>query len=114
MITTDTMILIFSLAGAVAFVRSVSIEAVGLGVHLAAGAHDMLVKTEHALTAVPPSLASCEAKRTKDNVRANQPESAQQGMKQVLNSSPLHGNLNLQQVLSFFFFSIEMLCFTFA
>ncbi|TVU11701.1 hypothetical protein EJB05_45303, partial [Eragrostis curvula] len=72
--------------GAVAFIRSVSIEAVGLGVHLAAGAHDMLVKTECALTAVPPPSASCEAKRTKDNIRANQPESAQQGMKQAYDS----------------------------
>ncbi|XP_062233110.1 autophagy-related protein 2-like [Phragmites australis] len=72
--------------GAVAFIRSVSIEAVGLGVHLAAGAHDMLVKTERALTAVPPPLASCEAKRAKHNIRANQPESAQQGMKQAYES----------------------------
>ncbi|CAN6201834.1 unnamed protein product [Urochloa humidicola] len=72
--------------GAVAFIRSVSIEAVGLGVHLAAGAHDMLVKTERALTAVPPPLASCEAKRTKHNIRANQPESAQQGIKQAYES----------------------------
>jgi len=72
--------------GAVAFIRSVSIEAVGLGVHLAAGAHDVLVKTERALTAVPPSLASCEAKRTKHNIRANQPESAQQGIKQAYES----------------------------
>jgi hypothetical protein len=71
------------LTGAVAFIRSVSIEAVGLGVHLAAGAHDMLVKTERALTAVPQPLASCEAKQTKHNIRANQPESAQQGIKQV-------------------------------
>ncbi|RLM55797.1 autophagy-related protein 2 [Panicum miliaceum] len=72
--------------GAVAFIRSVSIEAVGLGVHLAAGAHDMLVKTERALTAVPPSFSSCEAKRTKHNIRANQPESAQQGIKQAYES----------------------------
>ncbi|KAF8723706.1 hypothetical protein HU200_021670 [Digitaria exilis] len=72
--------------GAVAFIRSVSIEAVGLGVHLAAGAHDMLVKTERALTAVPPPLASCEAKRTRHNIRANQPESAQQGIKQAYES----------------------------
>ncbi|CAL5043373.1 unnamed protein product [Urochloa decumbens] len=72
--------------GAVAFIRSVSIEAVGLGVHLAAGAHDMLAKTERALTAVPPPLASCEAKRTKHNIRANQPESAQQGIKQAYES----------------------------
>ncbi|AQK83595.1 Retrovirus-related Pol polyprotein LINE-1 [Zea mays] len=72
--------------GAVAFIRSVTIEAVGLGVHLAAGAHDMLVKTECALTTVPPPLASCEVKRTKHNIRANQPESAQQGMKQAYES----------------------------
>lgn len=91
-------VLISCLAGAAAFIRSVSIEAVGLGVHLAAGAHDMLVKTERALTAVPPPLASSEAKRTKDNIRANQPESAHQGMKQVMNSSPLHGNLTLQLI----------------
>ena len=84
------MILAFCLAGAVAFIRSVSIEAVGLGVHLAAGAHDMLLKAEHALTALPPPLATCEAKRNKDNVRANQPENATQGIKQVFNSFELH------------------------
>ena len=61
------MILAFCLAGAVAFIRSVSIEAVGLGVHLAAGAHDMLLKTERALTAVPPPLTSREAKKPKEN-----------------------------------------------
>lgn len=73
--------------GAIAFLKSVTVEAVGLGVHLAAGAHDMLVKTERALIAVPPPLASCEAKRTKrNNIRANQPESAQQGMKQAYES----------------------------
>uniref|UniRef100_A0A0E0LA93 Autophagy-related protein 2 n=1 Tax=Oryza punctata TaxID=4537 RepID=A0A0E0LA93_ORYPU len=72
--------------GAVAFIRSVSIEAVGLGVHLAAGAHDMLLKTESALSAIPPPLASREAKRTKDNVRANQPESAQEGLKKAYES----------------------------
>ncbi|XP_037446734.1 autophagy-related protein 2-like [Triticum dicoccoides] len=72
--------------GAVAFIRSVSIEAVGLGVHLAAGAHDMLLKAEHALTALPPPLAACEAKRNKDNVRANQPENATQGIKQAYES----------------------------
>ncbi|WVZ55572.1 hypothetical protein U9M48_006213 [Paspalum notatum var. saurae] len=73
--------------GAVAFIRSITIEAVGLGVHLAAGAHNMPVKTERALTAIPPPLTSCEAKRTKhNNIRANQPESAQQGMKQAYES----------------------------
>uniref|UniRef100_A0A0D9WP46 Autophagy-related protein 2 n=1 Tax=Leersia perrieri TaxID=77586 RepID=A0A0D9WP46_9ORYZ len=72
--------------GAVAFIRSFSIEAVGLGVHLAAGAHDMLSKTESALTTIPPPLASREAKRTKDNIRANQPESAQEGIQKAYES----------------------------
>jgi autophagy-related protein 2 len=81
------MILTRFLTGAVAFIRSVSIEAVGLGVHLAAGAHDMLLKTECALTAAPPPSTSRQAKKPKDNIRANQPEGAQQGLKQVLNSS---------------------------
>lgn len=84
------MILAFCLAGAVAFIRSVSIEAVGLGVHLAAGAHDMLLKTERALTAVPPPLTSREAKKPKENIRANQPEGAQQGLKQVFSLSDLY------------------------
>ncbi|KAL5203891.1 hypothetical protein ABZP36_008762 [Zizania latifolia] len=72
--------------GAVAFIRSVSIEAVGLGVHLAAGAYDMLLKTENTLTAVPPPLTSYEAKRIEENIRANQPGSAQEGMKKAYES----------------------------
>uniref|UniRef100_J3MD50 Autophagy-related protein 2 n=1 Tax=Oryza brachyantha TaxID=4533 RepID=J3MD50_ORYBR len=72
--------------GAVAFLRSVSIEAVGLGVHLVAGAHDMLIKTESALTAIPPPLTSREANRTKENIRANQPESTQEGLKKAYES----------------------------
>lgn len=72
--------------GAVAFIRSVSIEAVGLGVHLAGGAHDMLSKTERALTAAPPPSTSREAKRPKDNIRAYQPEGAHQGLKQAYES----------------------------
>ncbi|CAM0913916.1 unnamed protein product [Alopecurus aequalis] len=72
--------------GAVAFVRSVSIEAVGLGVHLAAGAHDILLKTERALTAAPPPSTSREAKKPKDNIRANQPDGAHQGLKQAYES----------------------------
>ncbi|XP_051219150.1 autophagy-related protein 2 [Lolium perenne] len=72
--------------GAVAFIRSVSIEAVGLGVHLAGGAHDLLLKTERALTAVPPPSTSREARKPKDNIRANQPEGAHQGLKQAYES----------------------------
>uniref|UniRef100_A0ACD6AKH2 Uncharacterized protein n=2 Tax=Avena sativa TaxID=4498 RepID=A0ACD6AKH2_AVESA len=72
--------------GAVAFIRSVSIEAVGLGVHLAGGAHDILMKTERALTAVPPPSTSREAKKPKENIRANQPDGAHQGLKQAYES----------------------------
>lgn len=68
--------------GAVAFIRSISIEAVGLGVHLAAGAHEILLKTECILTTVPPVPQSDGRKKT--NVRSNQPEDAQQGIQQVL------------------------------
>jgi autophagy-related protein 2 len=68
--------------GAVAFIRSISIEAVGLGVHLAAGAHEILLKTECILTVVPPMPQSDG--RRKSNIRSNQPEDAQKGIQQVL------------------------------
>ncbi|KAJ4816705.1 Autophagy-related protein 2 [Rhynchospora pubera] len=71
--------------GAVAFIRSISIEAVGLGVHLAAGAHEILLKTECILTAVPPTAQS-DGRRRKPNVRSNQPEDAQQGIQQAYES----------------------------
>ncbi|XP_078159359.1 autophagy 2 [Carex rostrata] len=70
--------------GAVAFIRSISIEAVGLGVHLAAGAHEILLKTECILTTVPPMPQSDGRKKT--NVRSNQPEDAQQGIQQAYES----------------------------
>ncbi|XP_020091189.1 autophagy-related protein 2 isoform X3 [Ananas comosus] len=68
--------------GAVAFIRSVSIEAVGLGVHLAAGAHEILLKTECILTTIPPHLPSSHLSRRKANIRSNQPEDTQQGIQQ--------------------------------
>ncbi|XP_072952830.1 autophagy-related protein 2 [Typha angustifolia] len=72
--------------GAVAFVRSISIEAVGLGVHLVAGAHDILLKTEYILTTIPPSLPTSKVNKRKTNVRSNPPEDAQQGIKQAYES----------------------------
>ncbi|KAJ3694804.1 hypothetical protein LUZ60_000181 [Juncus effusus] len=74
--------------GAVAFIRSVSIEAVGLGVHLAAGAHEILLKTESVLAANPPAFLSSSPGRKGQNsdVRTNQPEDAQQGMQQAYES----------------------------
>ncbi|CAI0556958.1 unnamed protein product [Linum tenue] len=73
--------------GTVAFLRSISLEAVGLGVHLAAGAHDILLQAEYILTAVPSrqvsSSSSTAQGKKKSNVRSNQPKDAQEGMQQA-------------------------------
>ncbi|XP_021672427.2 autophagy-related protein 2 isoform X2 [Hevea brasiliensis] len=67
--------------GTIAFLRSISLEAIGLGVHLAAGAHEILLQAEYILTRIPPVSWPVKAK-TKPNVRYNQPKSAQQGIQQ--------------------------------
>ncbi|CAI9104344.1 OLC1v1002993C1 [Oldenlandia corymbosa var. corymbosa] len=73
--------------GTIAFMRSVSVEAIGLGVHLAAGAHNILHQVECILASIPPSLPSCPAEsRGKRDVRSNQPKDALQGMKQAYGS----------------------------
>lgn len=72
--------IIFS--GTIAFLRSISVEAVGLGVHLAAGAHDILLQAEYLLTSIPPSVPW--PSRSKTNFRSNQPKDAQQGIQQVV------------------------------
>ncbi|ERM97144.1 autophagy-related protein 2 isoform X1 [Amborella trichopoda] len=72
--------------GAIAFLRSISMEAVGLGVHLAAGAHEILLQTEYVLTSIPPSLSLAPKGSTETNVRANQPKDAQEGIRQAFES----------------------------
>ncbi|KAI3992000.1 hypothetical protein MKX01_014891 [Papaver californicum] len=72
--------------GALAFLRSISLEAVGLGVHLAGGAHDILLQTEYILTRIPPSVPSSGRSKTKTSVRSNQPKDAQQGIQQAYES----------------------------
>ncbi|RZC48420.1 hypothetical protein C5167_016847 [Papaver somniferum] len=72
--------------GALAFLRSISLEAVGLGVHLAGGAHDILLQTEYILTRTPPSVPSSGRSKTKTSVRSNQPKDAQQGIQQAYES----------------------------
>ncbi|KAL0743227.1 hypothetical protein Bca4012_084740 [Brassica carinata] len=67
--------------GTIAFLRSISLEAVGLGVHLAAGAHDILLRAEY-IFANAPSSPQPQGK-TKTNVRHNQPRNAKQGMRQA-------------------------------
>nr|DAD41239.1 TPA_asm: hypothetical protein HUJ06_015562 [Nelumbo nucifera] len=69
--------------GAIAFLRSISLEAVGLGVHLAAGAHDILLQTEYILASIPPSPPWSIRSRARTNVRSNQPKDAQQGIRQA-------------------------------
>ncbi|XP_022149292.1 autophagy-related protein 2 isoform X2 [Momordica charantia] len=70
--------------GTIAFLRSISLEAVGLGVHLAAGAHDILLQAEYMLTSIPPSVKV--RYKTKANIRSNQPKDAQEGLKKAYES----------------------------
>ena len=72
-----------SFPGITAFLRSISVEAIGLGVHLAAGAHDILVQAEYKFTNSAPSIPRPVSSKTKANVRSNQPKDAQQGIQQV-------------------------------
>ncbi|KAJ6403537.1 hypothetical protein OIU84_015448 [Salix udensis] len=73
--------------GTIAFLKSISLEAVGLGVHLAAGAHDILLQAEYILTGArsAPESWSLQGK-TKANVRCNQPKDAQQGIEHAYES----------------------------
>ncbi|KAJ4716330.1 autophagy-related protein 2-like [Melia azedarach] len=72
--------------GTVAFLRSISLEAVGLGVHLAAGAHDILLQAEYILTSIPPSVSWPVQDNAKANIRCNQPKDAQQGIHKAYES----------------------------
>ncbi|KAL6213423.1 hypothetical protein ACLB2K_012870 [Fragaria x ananassa] len=72
--------------GTIAFLRSISLEAVGLGVHLAAGAHDILLQAECLLTSVPPSVPWSAPHKVKSSARSNQPKDAQQGIHQAYES----------------------------
>ncbi|KAK8960382.1 hypothetical protein KSP40_PGU008309 [Platanthera guangdongensis] len=73
--------------GAVAFVKSISLEAVGLGVHLASGAHDILLQTEYILANIQPSIpSSSEKSRIRKCANSLQPEGAQEGLRQAYES----------------------------
>ena len=74
---------IFFFPGTYAFLRSISLEAVGLGVHLAAGAHEIFLQAEYILSNIPSSVPWPVENRTKANIRSNQPKDAQQGIQQV-------------------------------
>ncbi|KAI3445996.1 hypothetical protein Pfo_002661 [Paulownia fortunei] len=72
--------------GTFAFLRSISLEAIGLGVHLAAGAHDILRQAEYILATIPPSVPWPVESRVGTNVKSNQPNDAQQGIQQACQS----------------------------
>ncbi|KZV55672.1 hypothetical protein F511_24349 [Dorcoceras hygrometricum] len=72
--------------GTIAFLRSISLEAIGLGVHLAAGAHNILLQAEYILSNIPPSVPWQVESRVVTNVRSNQPKDAQQGIHQACQS----------------------------
>uniref|UniRef100_A0A6N2L4U1 Autophagy-related protein 2 n=1 Tax=Salix viminalis TaxID=40686 RepID=A0A6N2L4U1_SALVM len=75
------------LFGTSAFLKSISLEAVGFGVHLAAGAHDILLQAEYILTSIPSPPVSWSAQaKTKENVRCNQPKDALQGIQHAYES----------------------------
>lgn len=72
--------------GTIAFLRSISLEAIGLGVHLAAGAHNILLQAEYILTSIPPSVPWQVESRVATTLRSNQPKDAQQGIHQACQS----------------------------
>ncbi|KAL8143574.1 hypothetical protein V2J09_016606 [Rumex salicifolius] len=72
--------------GTIAFLRSISVEAVRLGVHVAAGAHDILLHTESVLACMQPSVQWPSESELKTNVRSDQPRNAQQGLQQAYDS----------------------------
>ncbi|XP_019421294.1 PREDICTED: autophagy-related protein 2 [Lupinus angustifolius] len=72
--------------GTIAFLRSISLEAVGLGVHLAAGAHDILLQAEYILASVPSTTPLPIKDKSMTDIRSNQPKDAQQGIQQAYES----------------------------
>lgn len=69
--------------GTFAFLKSISLEAIGLGVHLSGGAHNILLQAEYILANIPPSVPWPVESRVADSVKSNQPNDAQQGIQQV-------------------------------
>ncbi|XP_078447806.1 autophagy 2 [Wolffia australiana] len=71
--------------GAIAFIRSISLEAIGLGVHVAGGAHELLLHTEQILSGSQPLMHSSRYSGIR-NVRRNQPNNSHQGILQAYES----------------------------
>ncbi|GKC55769.1 autophagy-related protein 2, partial [Tanacetum coccineum] len=64
----------------IAFLRSISLEAIGLGAHLAAGAHVILIQAKDIISTSPPSVLRPIQTRVNPNVRSAQPKDAYQGV----------------------------------
>ncbi|KAI5056458.1 hypothetical protein GOP47_0028276 [Adiantum capillus-veneris] len=69
--------------GAIAFLRSISLEAVGLGVQLAAGAHEILIQTESALGSV---TLSNSLEKVEVRTKVGQPGDMREGLQQACES----------------------------
>ncbi|GAB2294813.1 hypothetical protein Dimus_029008 [Dionaea muscipula] len=69
--------------GTIAFLRSISVEALGLGVHLAAGAHDILLHAESIISRIQPSLPSPIGSEMKTVIGSDQPRDALHGLQQA-------------------------------
>ncbi|KAL1534637.1 autophagy-related protein 2-like isoform X1 [Salvia divinorum] len=83
---TDHRLLKGMQRGTVAFLKSVSLEAIGLGVHLAAGAHNILLQAEYILANIPPSVPWPLESEVGNSVKSNQPKDAHHGIQQAYQS----------------------------
>lgn len=70
--------------GTIGFLRSVSLEAIGLGAHLAAGVHAILLQAEDIISSSPPtSIPRPIQTRVNPYGRPSQPKDARQGIQQA-------------------------------
>ncbi|KAK9676253.1 hypothetical protein RND81_11G064700 [Saponaria officinalis] len=69
--------------GTISFLKSISIEALGLGVHLVAGAHEVLLHAEYILTRMQPSVSRPMRSKLKLSLGSEQPQNAQHGLQQA-------------------------------
>ncbi|KAL7585865.1 hypothetical protein Lser_V15G45805 [Lactuca serriola] len=70
--------------GTIGFLRSVSLEAIGLGAHLAAGVHAILLQAEEIIsTTSPTSIPRPIQTRVNPYGRPSQPKDARQGIQQA-------------------------------
>ncbi|CAH1444910.1 unnamed protein product [Lactuca virosa] len=70
--------------GTIGFLRSVSLEAIGLGAHLAAGVHAILLQAEEIISTTPPtSIPRPIQTRVNPYGRPSQPKDARQGIQQA-------------------------------